>query len=178
MAWKSPGEMEVHVLHRDHLCIAAARGSSLHAERRAEACLAQTDRHLLADPLQPVAKADGGGRLPLARRGRIDGGNQDQPTLRPAVQRRQKGGIQLGLVATVGNQCLRRDADPRADFRGGQLFRRSGDVDIGQHGGVSRLLTPVDSGSGRWRAASQAACGGKVCGGMTPANLHDMLALT
>ena len=61
------GEMEVDVLHRHDLGIAAAGRAALHAEGRAEARLAQAQHRLLADVVERVGEADRGGGLALAR---------------------------------------------------------------------------------------------------------------
>jgi hypothetical protein len=75
------GEVEVHLLHRHHLRVSAAGRAALHAEAGAEAGLADADRGLAADAVQPVAQPHGGGGLALARRRRVDGGDQDQLAL-------------------------------------------------------------------------------------------------
>src|SRR5262249_45110750 len=49
------GEVEVDVLHRHDLGVAAAGGAALHAKAGAEAGLTQADDSLLADPVKPVA---------------------------------------------------------------------------------------------------------------------------
>ena len=51
------GEMEVDVLHRHDLGIAAAGSAALHAEAGAEARLAHADDRLLADMIERIAKA-------------------------------------------------------------------------------------------------------------------------
>ena len=82
------GEMQIDVLHRHHLGIAAAGGAALHAEGRPERGLAQAQHRLLADVVERVGEADRGGGLALARRRRRDRGDQDQLAVR------------LGLAAT------------------------------------------------------------------------------
>ena len=80
------GEMEVDVLHRHDLRIAAAGRAALHAEARAERRLAQADAcALLADAVQPVAEADRGRGLALAGRRRVDRGDEDQLAVRPRL---------------------------------------------------------------------------------------------
>ena len=64
------GEMEVDVLHRDDLGVAAAGGSPLHAEARPERGLAQRDDRALAEAVERLAEAHGRRRLALARRRR------------------------------------------------------------------------------------------------------------
>jgi len=51
--------------------VAAASRAALHAEHRAQRWLAQRDDGLLADVVECVAEADGGGGLALACRGRL-----------------------------------------------------------------------------------------------------------
>jgi hypothetical protein len=79
------GEMEVHLLHRHDLRIAAAGRTALHPEVGAERGLADADDRLLADPVQPVAKTHGRRRLALARGGRVDRGHEHSlPRFRPS----------------------------------------------------------------------------------------------
>ncbi len=107
------GEMKVHVLHRHDLRIAAAGGAALHAEVRAKRGLADADRRLLADRVQPVAKADRRRGLALARRCRVDRGHQDQLAVLVARQRLDELFGDLGLVMAEGQQVLGRDAQLR-----------------------------------------------------------------
>ncbi len=81
------GEVQVDLVHRHHLRIAAAGRAALHAERWPQRWLAQADHRARADPVQRVAETDGGGGLALARRGRADAGDQHQRAIRPALQR-------------------------------------------------------------------------------------------
>ncbi len=69
------GEVEVEVLHRDHLAVTAARGSALDTENRSQRWLANADRGTVADPVEPLHEADVRGRLAFAERGRRDRGN-------------------------------------------------------------------------------------------------------
>ncbi len=62
------GEVEVDVLHRHDLGVAAASRAALHAEAGAERRLAQAAERLLADVVEAVGEADRGGRLAFARR--------------------------------------------------------------------------------------------------------------
>ena len=72
------GEVQVDVLHRRYLSVAAARAAALHAEARPQRRLAQTDSGALANAVERVAEADGGGGFALARRSRVDGRDEDQ----------------------------------------------------------------------------------------------------
>ena len=71
------GQVEVEVLHRDDLAVAATRRSSLDAEDRPERRLADVDRRLPADPVETLGQPDRGGRLALAERRRRDRGDHD-----------------------------------------------------------------------------------------------------
>ena len=71
------GEMQVDVLHRHDLGVAAAGRPTLDAETRAKRGFAQADHRLFADPVEPVAKPDGGRRLALASRRRGHRGDQN-----------------------------------------------------------------------------------------------------
>ena len=72
------GEMEVHVLHRHDLRVAAAGSTALDAEIGSERGLADADHGLLADAVQAVAQADRGRGLAFAGRRRVDRGDEDQ----------------------------------------------------------------------------------------------------
>ncbi len=50
------GEVQVDVLHGDHLGIAAAGGAALDAEHRAQGRLAQGHKDVLAQPRRPSAR--------------------------------------------------------------------------------------------------------------------------
>ena len=105
------GEMEVDVLHRHDLGIAAAGRAALHAEAGAEARLAQADERLLADVIERIAEADGGRGLAFAGRGRRDGGDEDQLAVGPAGERGDIVERDLRLVVAVGQDILRRNAE-------------------------------------------------------------------
>ena len=140
------GEVEVDVLHRHDLGVAAAGRAALHAEARPQRRLAQADARLLADPVQAVAQADAGGGLAFAgRRGR-DGRDQDQLAgrlvLQPAIQVQRD----LGLVLAVVLQVVVGDAQLGGDLLDRQHLRAAGDFNVGRQrsGGVGHEL--VDSG--------------------------------
>ena len=109
------GEVEVDLLHRHDLGIAAAGRAALHAEARAERGLAQADHRLLADAVEAVAEADGGRGLALAGRRRVDRGDEDELAVGPGGEARDLVEVDLGdvlavrLEGLVGNASLRRD---------------------------------------------------------------------
>ena len=131
------GEMEVDVLHRHDLGVAAAGGAALHAETGAERGLPQADRRVPADAVQPVAEADRGGRLAFARGRRRHGGHQDELAVGPVRQTVDESGAHLGLVAAVSHQRALRDSEPLADFADRPQNRFAGNFDIALgHGGA------------------------------------------
>jgi len=132
MAWKS-GEVEVDLLHRDHLCVATAGGTTLHAEGRAERGLADAHHRPAADAVEPVDETDRGGRLALPGRCGIDGRDEDQPAIRPLAQRADEAGPDLRLVVPVGRQLLRRDSKYRPHLQDRLLPRHPRDFDVRLH---------------------------------------------
>ncbi len=105
------GEMEVDVLHRHDLGIAAAGSAALDPEARPKARLAQAHDGPLADQVQRVAQAHRGGGLALSGRRRGDGGDEDQLAVGPVGQRGDVVERDLGLVVAVRDQVLGRDAE-------------------------------------------------------------------
>ena len=168
------GEMEVDVLHRHHLRVAAAGRSALHAEHRTKAGLAQRDHRLLADMVQCVAQAHRRGGLALSGPRGADRGNQHQLAIGPIAQRRQIAQVDLRLVMAIGHQLRVGNAQTVSrqigdSAQGGAL----GNLDIakwqgrlrwaGRRGGLRRCRAPLGpSGSpGRhfsvlWLAAQDA----------------------
>src|SRR5258708_39032227 len=93
--------MEIDLLHRDDLAVAAAGGAALDAERRALAGLANAGEHLLAQVRsQALAEPYGGGGLPFPERRRRDRGHDDvvavADVLEPAPNREVH--LSLGLA--------------------------------------------------------------------------------
>ena len=91
-----PGEMQVYVLHRHYLGIAAARRAALYAHNRSERRLAQGEHAFFPEPRQCVAEPDRSRSFALARRGR--------------VYRRDQNELSVGLFHRRSNRI-------RADFR-------------------------------------------------------------
>ena len=75
---KVAGEVEVDVLHRHYLGVAAAGGAALYAEDRTEGGLAKGDGDVLADAAKSVRKTYGGGGFSLACGGGGDGGDKNE----------------------------------------------------------------------------------------------------
>ena len=124
------GEVQVDLLHRHDLGIAAAGGPALHAEAGAERGLAQGDHRLLADPVQPVAQADRGGGLALAGRGRGDRGHQHKAAVGTVRVLGDPAQVELGDVATVMEQRRVRDIHPLGHGLDRLQLGRARDLDI------------------------------------------------
>ena len=77
------GEVEVQVLHRHDLRVAAARGAALDPEDRPERGLAQAEHRLAADVAEALRERDRGRRLALAGLRRRDRGDADELPVRP-----------------------------------------------------------------------------------------------
>ena len=106
------GEMEVDILHRDDLGIAAAGRAALDPERGTERGLAQAQHRLLADKVQRIGETDRGGGLALAGRRRRNRRHQDQLAVGLVLQRLDVVDRDFSLVVAVGFKVLDRDAEP------------------------------------------------------------------
>ena len=104
-------EMEVDVLHRRDLRVAAAGAAAFDAETRAERRLAHADHGLLADGVQRVAEADGGRRLAFARGRRRNRGDENQLAVRPRLHSGDQRVGQLGLVVAIRLEVVGVDAE-------------------------------------------------------------------
>ena len=132
------GEVEVDVLHRHDLRVAAAGRAALHAEDRAERGLAQADDRFLADAVQRIAEPDRHRRLAFARRSGGDGGDEDQLAVLLALELRAVVERDLGLVMAEGLEMLLRDAEPLFRERDDRLHLRVlGDLDVAERSGAS-----------------------------------------
>ena len=95
------GEVQVQVLHRDDLRVAAAGSAALHAEHRPERRLAQAEDRLAAELAETLRERDRRRRLPLARRRRRDRRDVDQLRVGPVGEPVDHGEVDLRLVAAV-----------------------------------------------------------------------------
>ena len=126
---KVPGEVEIDVLHRHHLGIAAAGGAALDAEHRPQGGLPQGHHGISADPPQPVRQPYRSGGLAFPGRGGGDSGHQNQLTVRP-ICLLQKAVVDLGFVSAV--LLYIRPIHPAGvrNIRDGKGLRLLGDLDI------------------------------------------------
>ena len=141
-----PGEVEIDVLHRQHLSPAAAGCSALHPEHRAEARLTQREhRRRLALDRRPVllarkvseriGKPDARRRLALTSRRRAHRGDEDEPAgsgdrLGPGREHAQR---QLRRVVTMGHDVLIAQPDRRGDLTDRPELGAGRDLDISRH---------------------------------------------
>ena len=147
------GQVEVEVLHRDDLAVAATGGAALDPEDRPERRLADRDRGPFADPVEALGEPDRGRGLALAERRRRDRRDQDvlaarvrrlEPLDGPEADLRLDRPVELQLV--LGQAELGRDVDDPA------RRDRAGDLEVGRERswGTPTLDGTVDRvGSGR-----------------------------
>src|SRR5680860_192525 len=98
---KVTGEVQVDVLHRDHLRVAAAGCTALDPERGTERGLTQGGYHALADLRETHGQTHVGGGLTLTGRGGSDGGAEYQLAVGLVGQTVQDIQMDLGFVLTV-----------------------------------------------------------------------------
>jgi hypothetical protein len=126
---KITGEVQVDLVHGDHLRVSTAGRAAFDPEHRAQAWLPNADDHLLAQPPQCLADADRDGALPLSRRCRIDPGDQNQAALGFSPGDRLGG--DLGLVPTIRQDFVRTESHFGGDLGDGSELGRLGDGDVG-----------------------------------------------
>ena len=91
-------EVEVDVLHRSDLRVAAARAAALHAEHRAHRGLAQAQHHLLVDLAEAHRQRHARRGLALAGLGRRDRGDDDELAVLLALQTLERGQADLAAI--------------------------------------------------------------------------------
>jgi len=102
-------EVEVDVLHRHDLRVAAAGGAALDAEDGAERRLAQRQDRAAADLAEPLRQRHRRRRLALARRRRRDRRHVDQLRVRHTGQAVEDRELHLRLVAAEQLELVRLD---------------------------------------------------------------------
>ncbi len=127
------GEMQVDVLHRHDLGIAAAGRPALDTETRSERRFAQADQRRVTDPVQGITEADGGGGFTLASRGGRDRGDQDKLAGRVVPPPRDRLERDLGLVPPVGFDLVPAKSQPGRDPVDRLQRRLLRDLDVGRH---------------------------------------------
>ena len=125
------GEVQVDVLHRHHLGVAAAGGAALDAKDGAEARLAQGEHGVLAHAVEGVGQAHRGGGLALAGRRGVDGGHEDE--LGAARLVGDLGDVDLGHVVAVRHELVVGEAQALGHALDGPDLGLLGNLDI-RHG--------------------------------------------
>ena len=149
------GQVQVEVLERDDLAVAAAGRATLDPERRAHGGLADGDRGLLAEAGQGLPEPDGRRGLPLAERRRRDRRHDDVAGLRPVGQGRDGIEADLGHVGAVVLEQVRRNPHLRGDLLDRPQRRLAGDL----YGWRQRHLTdPLRAGSESAPPCVRASC--------------------
>jgi len=141
------GEVQVDVFHRNDLSITTTSGTALNTEARTQRRFAQRDHRLLADAVQAITEANRGRRLTFTRRGRGNGGHQDQFTVRLTLQAIQVVEAHLCLARAVLHQLFGRNAQLCTDLCDRLHLCFAGNFDIG----LAHYLDPTfPFGAGRF----------------------------
>ena len=127
-------KVQVDLLHGHHLCVAAARGAPFYAEHGAERRLAEGQTDLFALPRHAVGKADGNGRLALARRGGIDRRYEDEFALLFGMF-----GADFGFIFAVTLDIFLRKSELGGDLADILHFAVFCDFDVRQHTDLSDM---------------------------------------
>ncbi len=125
-------EMQVDILHGDHLGIAASRRSPLDAENGAQRRLPQGHHHILPSQGQRVSQTDGGSGLPFARRSGIDSRHQDELS-RLMGSFGEQVVVHLRLVLPIGLQMILADPQCLGHIRDPLGFSSLCDLNVCEH---------------------------------------------
>ncbi len=128
------GEVEVEVLHRHDLRVAATRGATLDPEDRAERRLTQTEHGSLADLAQALRERDRRRRLAFARFRRRDGRHADELRVLLRGQPVEHGQPHLRLVVPVELDLVSLQPDVRRKVGDRPQLRGLGDLEAREHG--------------------------------------------
>ena len=159
------GEVEVDVLHGDHLSVAAAGGAALDAKHGTERRFPQSGHGAFAQLPQTVGQTHGGGGLALACRGGVDGGHQDQLAIGSVGPILQQTVIDLGLVAAILLQIFLIDPRGGGNLRDGAHPALLGDLNISQHDPCPPVLkcqnTSSQTGTASYHSSRPRFCKGR-----------------
>ena len=149
-------EVQIDVLHRDHLRVAAAARASLHAEHRPERRLAHAEGRMLPELPERLGHAHRHGGLPLARGRGVDARDEDQAPLRLAARQRLQEHFRFVLAVQLDFVLL--EAELGGDVGERAQPRGLGDRDVGRHlhGGHERSSTVGAGGAVRAPEATAA----------------------
>ena len=123
------GEVQVQVLHRHDLRVAAARGAALDPEHRPERGLAQTKDGRAADVAETLRERHRRGRLPFAGLRRRDRGDVDQLRVGASRKALEDAEVDLRLVAPVRLDLVGEEPGGLGDLGDGPELRLLGDLE-------------------------------------------------
>ena len=126
-------EVQVDVLHRYDLRVAASGSTALEAKARAERRLTQCDGDLPSLAREGVREADARRRLALARRRRVDGRDEDELAVRTILHALPRLRRDLCLVFAVELELIVCDAELGRNFPDGAHRCFLCDFNIGFH---------------------------------------------
>ena len=173
-------EVEVQVLHRDQLRVAAAGRAALDAEDRAQRRLAQGQHGVDTEGVHRLREPDRGDRLALAQRRRRDRRDVDDLAVGCVLEPIEHGHVvDLRLVLAVELELVVQDARLLGDRLDGLHGGGLGDLDVRRDGGLAhdlgargqRVLLRSTLHAFGWRDSTDAARGGSnergaLCTGM------------
>ena len=127
------GQVQVELLHRQHLGIPGASGTALDAEGRAHGGLTQSEHAALTDLLQALSQTDCSGRLAFAKGCGGDGRDDDVFAARTIPVLLDDLEINLGDIAPVGLDAPFLDASPSCHLFDGVKVGLTSNVQIRLH---------------------------------------------
>lgn len=101
-----PREMEIDILHGDHLGLSSAGASPFYPEHGAQRWLPERDDSPMAQSRESHGQTDRCCRLSLTQRCRIDGRHKHIPTQPPVLEAIQYPQNYLGLIRSVQDEFL------------------------------------------------------------------------
>jgi hypothetical protein len=125
-----PGEVEVELVHRDHLAVSAAGRPALDSEGRSHRRLANAGDCLLADLAQTLGESDRRGRLAFPQRSRRDRRDVDVLAARLATDPLQRIEVHLCFGAAIRDEVVGGESDPLGDLVDRLEICLAGDVDV------------------------------------------------
>lgn len=127
-------QVQVELVHRDHLRVASSGGTSLDAKRRTLTRLTHARERRLAEVgAERLRESDRRRRLALSERGRRDAGDDDVLAVAAVLERVEDLELDLCLVAAVHLEVLGRNPDLGREEV--DRFRHLGfrDLNVGRH---------------------------------------------
>ena len=124
------GEMQIDILHRNHLRISAAGGAALYAENRPHRRLAKRRNTALPQLCERLAETDGNSRLALARGSRVYRRNKYQLAVRTGGGLREKLLRELRFVFAVKLEFVLGNTESGSYLFNRFFLRLEGDLDV------------------------------------------------